>query len=422
MLETFRNAWKVEDLRKKIIYTLIMLLIYRVGSVIPTPGVNVDYIAQQVNNISMLGMLDFINGQNFSNFTIFAMGISPYITSSIIMQLLTIAIPSLERLQKEGEEGRKKIAEITRVVTIALGCIMALGIILGLGSGAMAKGANANFLDYALVFVVLAAGTAFTMWIGERITENGIGNGVSLLIFVGIIASFPGEVFTGIQSVIAKPVTAWFIPLVIVGVLLIIVGIVFVDSGVRRVPVQYAKRMVGRKMYGGQSTHIPMKVNSSGVMPLIFAISVIQLPGMIANFWPTSGFALWYGKWFSASSWLYMVVYALLILFFTYFYTSITFNPVEMSKNLQQNGGFIPGIRPGKPTADYLARISNRITLFGALYLALIAVIPSAILVLTGSRAPFTATGILIVVSVAMETSSQLEAQMMMRHYKGFMK
>ncbi len=422
MLETFRNAWKVEDLRKKIIYTLIMLLIYRVGSVIPTPGVNVDYIAQQVNNISMLGMLDFINGQNFSNFTIFAMGISPYITSSIIMQLLTIAIPSLERLQKEGEEGRKKIAEITRVVTIALGCIMALGIILGLGSGAMAKKADANFFDYALVFVVLAAGTAFTMWIGERITENGIGNGVSLLIFVGIIASFPGEVFTGIQSVIAKPVTAWFIPLVIVGVLLIIVGIVFVDSGVRRVPVQYAKRMVGRKMYGGQSTHIPMKVNSSGVMPLIFAISVIQLPGMIANFWPTSGFALWYGKWFSASSWLYMVVYALLILFFTYFYTSITFNPVEMSKNLQQNGGFIPGIRPGKPTADYLARISNRITLFGALYLALIAVIPSAILVLTGSHAPFTATGILIVVSVAMETSSQLEAQMMMRHYKGFMK
>ena len=422
MLETFRNAWKVEDLRKKIIYTLIMLLIYRVGSVIPTPGVNVDYIAQQVNNISMLGMLDFINGQNFSNFTIFAMGISPYITSSIIMQLLTIAIPSLERLQKEGEEGRKKIAEITRVVTIALGCIMALGIILGLGSGAMAKGANANFLDYALVFVVLAAGTAFTMWIGERITENGIGNGVSLLIFVGIIASFPGEVFTGIQSVIAKPVTAWFIPLVIVGVLQIIVGILLVVSGVRRVAVQYAKRMVGRKMYGGQSTHIPMKVNSSGVMPLIFAISVIQLPGMIANFWPTSGFALWYGRWSSASSWLYMVVYALLILFFTYFYTSITFNPVEMSKNLQQNGGFIPGIRPGKPTADYLARISNRITLFGALYLALIAVIPSAILVLTGSHAPFTATGILIVVSVAMETSSQLEAQMMMRHYKGFMK
>ena len=422
MLETFRNAWKVEDLRKRIIYTLVMLLIYRVGSVIPTPGVNVDYIAQQVSNISMLGMLDFINGQNFSNFTIFAMGISPYITSSIIMQLLTIAIPALERLQKEGEEGRKKIAEITRVVTIALGCVMAIGIILGFGSGAMARGADANFLDYALVFLTLAAGTALTMWIGEHITQNGVGNGISLLIFVGIIASFPGQVYTGIQSVVLNPMSAWSIPLVIVGIIVLVVGIVFVDSGTRRIPVQYAKRMVGRKMYGGQSTHIPMKVNSTGVMPLIFAISIIQFPGLIAQFWPTSAFALWYGKWFSASSWVYMVVYALLILFFTYFYTSISFNPVEMSKNLQQNGGFIPGIRPGKPTSDYLVRISNRITLFGAIFLALIATIPSAILALTGNSAPFTATGILIVVSVAMETTQQLEAQMMMRHYKGFMK
>ena len=422
MLETFRNAWKVEDLRKRIIYTLVMLLIYRVGSVIPTPGVNVDYIAQQVSNISMLGMLDFINGQNFSNFTIFAMGISPYITSSIIMQLLTIAIPALERLQKEGEEGRKKIAEITRVVTIALGCIMAIGIILGFGSGAMARGEDANFLDYALVFLTLAAGTALTMWIGERITQNGVGNGISLLIFVGIIASFPGQVYTGIQSVILNPMSAWAIPVVIVGIIVLVVGIVFVDSGQRRIPVQYSKRMVGRKMYGGQSTHIPMKVNSTGVMPLIFAISIIQFPGLIAQFWPTSGFALWYGRWFNASSWVYMVVYALLILFFTYFYTSISFNPTEMSKNLQQNGGFIPGFRPGKPTADYLSRISNRITLFGAIFLALIATIPSAILALTGNSTPFTATGILIVVSVAMETTQQLEAQMMMRHYKGFMK
>ena len=216
--------------------------------------------------------------------------------------------------------------------------------------------------------------------------------------------------------------SAWAIPVVIVGIIVLVVGIVFVDSGQRRIPVQYAKRMVGRKMYGGQSTHIPMKVNSTGVMPLIFAISIIQFPGLIAQFWPTSGFALWYGRWFNASSWVYMVVYALLILFFTYFYTSISFNPTEMSKNLQQNGGFIPGIRPGKPTADYLSRISNRITLFGAIFLALIATIPSAILALTGNSAPFTATGILIVVSVAMETTQQLEAQMMMRHYKGFMK
>ncbi len=422
MLETFRNAWKVEDLRKKIIYTLIMLLVYRVGSVIPIPGVNVDYIAQQVSNISMLNMLDFINGQNFSNFTIFAMGITPYITSSIIMQLLCIAIPALERLQQEGVEGRKKIAQITRIVTIGLGCIMAVGIILGLGSSAMQRGADANFLDYLMVFIVLAAGTSLTMWIGERITENGIGNGMSLLIFVGIIASFPGQVISGIQSVINNPMKAWFIPVVIIGIALLVVGIVFVDGGQRRVPVQYAKRMQGRKMYGGQSTYIPIKVNSSGVMPMIFAISIIQFPGLIAQFWPTSGFALWYGKWFSSSSWVYMIVYALLILAFTYFYSSISFDPVEMSKNLQQNGGFIPGIRPGKPTGDYLKRINGRITLFGAIYLAVIAVIPSAILAITGNAAPFTATGILIVVSVAIETTDALDAQMMMRHYKGFMK
>ena len=375
-------------------------------------------------------MFDLFSGGALQHFAIGALGIMPYISASIIMQLLTPVVPSLEKLQREGEVGRGKINQYTRYLTIVIclvqGAMAAVAMTnptrLGLPAPTLPLVSNAGVGFIIMSMIILTAGTMVLVWLGERITENGIGNGVSLLIFVGIIASFPGEVFTGIQSVIAKPVTAWFIPLVIVGVLLIIVGIVFVDSGVRRVPVQYAKRMVGRKMYGGQSTHIPMKVNSSGVMPLIFAISVIQLPGMIANFWPTSGFALWYGKWFSASSWLYMVVYALLILFFTYFYTSITFNPVEMSKNLQQNGGFIPGIRPGKPTADYLARISNRITLFGALYLALIAVIPSAILVLTGSHAPFTATGILIVVSVAMETSSQLEAQMMMRHYKGFMK
>ena len=422
MLETFRNAWKVEELRKKIIYTLIMLLIYRVGSVIPTPGVNVEYIAQQVNNVSMLGMLDFINGQNFSNFTIFAMGISPYITSSIIMQLLCVAIPALENLQKEGEEGRKKIAQITRLVTIALGCIMAIGIIVGLGSGAMARGAEANFLDYLLVFLSLAAGTALTMWIGERITENGVGNGISLLIFVGIIASFPGQVYTGIMSVIQNPMSFWTIPLVLIGIALLVVGIVFVDKGQRRIPVQYAKRMVGRKMYGGQSTHIPIKVNSSGVMPLIFAMSIIQFPGMIAQFWPTSGFAMWYGKMFAPTSWLYLIVYGLLIVGFTYFYSMITFNPIEMSKNLQQNGGFIPGIRPGKPTSEHLARISNRITLFGALFLAIIAVVPSAFLGMAGIATGFTANGILIVVSVALETTSQLETQMMMRHYKGFMK
>lgn len=399
----------------------MMLLIFRLGGIIPTPFIDTDQIAQAVNNMGFLSMLDFINGQNFSNFTILAMGIQPYITSSIIMQLLTIAIPALERLQKEGEEGRKKIAQITRYVTIALGFIMAIGIILGIGKSAF-YGGNPGILEYATVFLCLAAGAAFAMWVGERITENGVGNGVSLLIFVGIIASFPGQIGGAFTAIANIPMSAWYIPVVIIGILLLVTGIVFVDQGQRRIPVQYAKRMVGRKMYGGQSTHIPIKVNSSGVMPLIFAISIIQFPSIFASYWPTSGFALWYGKWFSASSWLYMVVFALLILFFTYFYTAISFNAPEISKNLQQNGGFIPGIRPGKPTADYLQRISNRITFFGAVYLALIATIPSAVLAITGSSAPFTATGIMIVVSVALETTKQLESQMMMRHYKGFMK
>ena len=419
MLETFRNAWKVEELRKKIIYTLIMLLIYRVGSIIPIPGVNVEYISQQVNNISLLGMLDFINGQNFSNFTIFAMGISPYITSSIIMQLLCVAIPALERLQKEGEEGRKKIAQITRVVTIALGCIMAIGIIVGLGSGAMYRGAEANFLDYLLVFLSLAAGTALTMWIGEHITENGVGNGISLLIFVGIIASFPGEVYTGIQSVIAKPVTAWFIPLVVVGILVLVVGIVFVDGGQRRIPVQYAKRMVGRKMYGGQSTHIPMKLNSTGVMPLIFGFAILQFPATVFAFFPTSGINLWWSS-FQSGIW-YQVVLAVLIIAFTYFYTGITFNPVDISKNMQQNGGIIPGIRQGRATTDYLARVSSRLTLFSALFLAVLATIPTIITRLFGVSTPFAASSVLIAVSVGIETIRQIEAQMVMRHHKGFL-
>ncbi len=419
MLETFRNAWKVEDLRKKIIYTLIMLLIYRVGSIIPIPGVNVEYISQQVNNISLLGMLDFINGQNFSNFTIFAMGISPYITSSIIMQLLCVAIPALERLQKEGEEGRKKIAQITRVVTIALGCIMAIGIIVGLGSGAMYRGAEANFLDYLLVFLSLAAGTALTMWIGEHITENGVGNGISLLIFVGIIASFPGEVYTGIQPVIAKPVTAWFIPLVIVVILVLVVGIVFVDGGQRRIPVQYAKRMVGRKMYGGQSTHIPMKINSTGVMPLIFGFAILQFPATVFAFFPTSGINLWW-QGFQSGVW-YQVVLAVLIIAFTYFYTGITFNPADISKNMQQNGGIIPGIRQGRATTDYLARVSSRLTLFSALFLAVLATIPTIITRLFGVSTPFAASSVLIAVSVGIETIRQIEAQMVMRHHKGFL-
>ncbi|MDR2513971.1 MAG: preprotein translocase subunit SecY [Christensenellaceae bacterium] len=421
MVETFRNAWRVEELRKKILYTLMMLLIYRLGGIIPTPFVDTNVIKAAVENMSVLNMINFINGQNFSNFTIFAMGVQPYITSSIVMQLLTVAIPVLERWQKEGEEGRKRIAQITRYVTVALGALMAVGIILSFGPSAFVSKAP-GALEYAVVFITLAAGTSFTMWIGERITENGIGNGISLLIFVGIIASFPGQIGNAIQAIQLNPSSAWFAPVAIVGIVLLVVGIVFVDEAQRRIPVQYAKRMVGRRMYGGQATHIPIKVNSAGVMPLIFAISIIQTPAIVASFMPQSAFAAWYGRWMSSGSWLYILLFALMIVFFTYFYATFTFNAPEISKNLQQNGGFVPGIRPGRPTGEYLQKISNRITFFGAIFLAVVATVPSIILVLTGSSSPFTATGILIVISVALETTKQLEAQMMMRHYKGFMK
>ena len=420
-----RNAWKTEDIRRKILFTLFVILIYRLGNAVPVPYVNIDALGNYFDTMqnTIFGMLNVMSGGAFANATIFALSIQPYINASIIIQLLGIAFPKLGNLSKEGgEEGKKKIAAITRYTTVGIGLLQ------GFAYYMMIKGYGFLTTDgqslWAAIVIILTftSGSALIMWLGEQITEFGIGNGISIILFASIVSRFPTDVYNMISSAAKGTTPVWVTALMLLGALAMIVLIVIINDSERRLPVQYAKRVVGRKMYGGQSTHIPMKVNSSGVMPLIFAISVIQLPGMIANFWPPSGFALWYGKWFSASSWLYMVVYALLILFFTYFYTSITFNPVEMSKNLQQNGGFIPGIRPGKPTADYLARISNRITLFGALYLALIAVIPSAILVLTGSHAPFTATGILIVVSVAMETSSQLEAQMMMRHYKGFMK
>ena len=435
MLETFRNAWKVEDLRKKIIYTLIMLLIYRVGSVIPTPGVNVEYIAQQVNNISMLGMLDFINGQNFSNFTIFAMGISPYITSSIIMQLLTIAIPSLERLQKEGEEGRKKIAEITRVVTIALGCIMALGIILGLGSGAMAKGANANFFDYALVFVVLAAGTAFTMWIGERITENGIGNGVSLIITIGIVSRLP-------QSVIELVQMAWngqtpdgtsFKPvqllLLLVVFCVVTAATIMLSQGYRRVPIQMIRKTVGKQMTGG-ATYMPLKVNFANVMPIIFAGAILMLPEYMFRYFASQPDAstIWnsLALSFQNGGTGYMIAYALLILAFSFFWVANQFNPIQIADNLKKEGAFIPGISPGQPTADFLDTAMTRVTAGGAVFLMALALFP--MFLYSSFKIPFMVaqffggTSLLIMVGVVLDTMSQLESHLTMRHYEGFLK
>ena len=421
MLETFKNAWRIEDLRKKILYTLIMLLIYRIGtSFIPIAGMDVAAIKQTVEGSDILGFLNMITGGSLAGFTIFAVGISPYITSSIVMQLLTFAIPALERMSKEGgEEGREKIKRITRYVGVLLALIMSIGMVMSLRSYMI----TTDLLSKITMILTLTAGACIVMWMGEKITEKGIGNGVSLIIFVGIVARLPVTVWSFLQNIFAGEVNAWALVPIVVIYVAIVAGVVFIDCGERRIPVQYAKRVVGRKMYGGQTTNIPMKINSAGVMPIIFAVTLLQFPGMIASFWPQSGFALWWGRWMNSATVWYNIIFAILIVALGYFYNMVTFNPVEVSKNIQQYGGFIPGIRPGKPTSDYLAKISSRLTMFGGLFLAALAALPGLIAGLVGTNImALTATGILISVSVALETSKQLESQLLMRHYKGFLK
>ncbi len=416
MWETLRNAWKIADLRKKILYTLFMLLIYRLLCFIPTPGINRETVAAAVKGISLLDFISTMTGSNMEQFTIMAMGITPYINASIIMQLLCVAIPKLEELQKEGEEGRKKIAQITRYVTVGLGFLQAVGIAYGLRVST-----NNNWYDYVTIGICLSAGTALAMWIGERINDRGIGNGISMLIFVGIISRMSAYIVSYGKNFSVGAYSIVQILVVLLVSLLMIVCVVGVEMGERRIPIQYAKRMVGRRMYGGQSTHIPLRVNSSGVLPLIFASAIMQLPATIFSFMPKSKAAQWWETFYGKSGW-YMVIFALLILGFTFFYNSITFNPIEISKNIQQNGGMIPGIRQGKPTSDYIAKISKRITLFGAIFLALLATLPSIFYNLVGMSLPLAASSLLIAVSVAIETMRQLESQMMMRHYKGFLK
>ncbi len=420
IIDTLRNAWKIEDIRKKINFTILMLFIYRVGTFVPIPGINSDYIRQLVADGGLLSFFDIITGGAFANFTIFALGITPHINASIIMQLLTVAIPKLEQLAKEGEEGRKKIAQYTRYFTIILAFVQAFGITYGLAQGAIR---NPGFLSYFVVALTLTAGTAFLMWLGEQITDKGIGNGISLIIFTSIVSRLPISIIATYQNVfVAKTQSIWSIPIMIVFAVLLIAGVIFIDMGERRIPVQYAKRVVGRKVYGGQSTHIPMKVNSSGVLPIIFAVSILAFPQTIAQFFPESGFAIWVGKYFSQGSALYAVLYGLLIIFFTFFYTQITFNPIEVANNLKQYGGFVMGIRPGRPTAKYLGKISNRLTFVGSLFLAAVAIIPIAASAAAKIPMYFGGTAILIIVGVAMETSKEIEAQMLMRHYKGFLK
>mgnify|MGYP002560422008 FL=1 len=422
MFKTILNAWNIKDIRTRMLFTLLLIVIYRLGSFIPVPFVDASSIAEMAGKYDILGFLNLLSGGSFSQFTIFAMGISPYITGSIVIQLLTIAIPSLERMAKE-EDGRQKIEKITRYTGIGLALVQSIGIVVGMGEGVVTSTA---WYVYATIGIVCTAGTAFLVWMGERITEKGVGNGVSMIIFASICSQVPRVVVDMFSGVFVQGYYAWWIiPVMVVFALVIITGVVLVDRAVRRIPVQYAKRVVGRKMYGGQATHIPMKANANGVMPLIFAITLMQVPSMILQFWPNSGFYTFYHNWLAAGTPIYYVVYALLIVGFAYFYSTISFNPVEISKNLQQNGGFIPGIRPGKPTGDYLMKISNRLTLFGAFFLMCLAIIPAVLLYLFGLSNTmlnaFGPTSVLIMVSVALETTEQLESLMLMRHYKGFL-
>ena len=428
MWETLRNAWKVEELRKKLIYTFLMLLLFRLLGVIPVSGINAAVVKEVAENYDMLGLVNMMTGNSFSQMTIMAMGISPYLNASIIMQLLTVAIPALERLQKEGgEEGKQKINRITRYVTVVLAALQAIGIIAGLSrSNNVLYPEYNNFFGYLTIGVIMAGGTAIAMWIGERITKNGIGNGVSLLIFAGIISNLFNGMLTAFTDAVGitnygSANVGQFLLIVVVA-LVVITLVTFVDMGERRIPVQYAKRVVNRKVYGGQSTHIPMKVIAVGVLPLIFAYSFLSFPGTIFAFFGTnSGVYKWWDANMSQTSPLYLIILALLIIAFAYFYTSITFNPRDISENLQKQGGNVRGIRPGKNTVDYLQRTSNRLTLFAGLFLAILATVPTLLSVWQNVRIPFAASSILIAVSVAIETVRQVEAQLVMRHYKGFL-
>lgn len=424
MIKTIAQAWKIADIRKKIIFTFLMLIVFRLGSNIPVPGINRDVLADVFKDgTGLFALFDLFSGGAFSNFTIFALSITPYITASIILQLLTIAIPSLERLAKEGTEGKKKIAQYTRYLTVVLAFVQAIGLSVGLFRQALI---STDFFSIALIVLVLSAGTAFLMWLGEQINDNGIGNGISLIIFAGIISRVPSTIHTNWVKLTAGELS--FITVIIFAIfaMIVIIGIIEIQQGQRRIPVQYAKRVVGRKMYGGQSTHIPLKVNQAGVIPVIFALSLLQFPLTLTYFFPSSGFTEFVTKWLSPYGnpgvWVYAVFNIMLIMFFTYFYTAVTFNPLEVANNMKANGGFIPGIRPGKPTVEYLNKVLTRITFVGAVFLAIIATLPTLISNFSALDMSFGGTSLLIAVGVSLDTMKQLENQMVMRNYQGFLK
>ncbi len=434
MFKTFKEAFKIKEIRVKILFTLLLILVYRIGCYIPIPGIGVELIsATDLSSVSYLNIMSMMTGGALANGTWFAMGIGPYINASIIIQLLTVAIPSLERLTRLGEEGQKKIAAYTRIGALLLAIIQSIGILYNYGATAI-NGSHIllflhyNWIVYVFCVICYASGTMATIWIGERITDYGVSNGISLLIFVGVLATAGQYTVQMIQNTFGNGgslVNFWKLVGYVVVIVIVFACIVFVELSERKIPVQYAKRVQGRKMYGGQSTVIPIKVNASGVMPLIFSFSILSFPEMIATmFWPNSKFVVWWQTWMGTSSWLYMVILCLLILAFSYFYASIQFKPDEISRSIQQNGGNIIGIRPGKPTTEYLSKIHNRITLFGAIFLAIMALIPSIVfrLIDQSNSSIFSSTGLLICVSIALEFNTALESQIMMKQYKGFLK
>ncbi|MGE5593479.1 MAG: preprotein translocase subunit SecY [Betaproteobacteria bacterium] len=416
MLGSLASAFRVPDLRKKIIYTALLLAVFRIGSFIPVPGVDVTRLIETYGETGIFQFLDLFSGGALRRFTVFAMGVNPYITASIILQLLTIVVPSLEELSKEGVEGRRKIAQWTRYGTVVLGVIQALGVTMGIRGAVEDPG----ILPVFLIVVTLTAGTSFLMWLGEKISEHGIGNGISLIIFTGIIARLPAGVHTTALTIGRGGISPINVVLFLVLGLASVVGVIWITLGARRIPVQYAKRVVGRRVYGGQTTHIPLRVNQAGVIPVIFASSLLTFPLTIAQFVPKLRFLT---EWLRGDSISYMVIYAVLVVAFTYFYTAITFNVTEVANNMKKYGGFIPGLRPGRPTAEYLDRVLTRITLVGGLFLAIVAVLPNIMTSITRlSTIYFGGTALLIVVGVALDTMKQIEANLVMRQYEGFMK
>jgi len=432
VLQTLRNAWRTEDIRKKLIFMLFIVLIYRLGNAVTVPYVDTGLLEtyfQQLNN-TVLGLINTMSGSALERASIFALSIQPYINASIIMQLLTIAIPALERLQKEGgEEGKKKIEKITRYATIGIAALQGYAYYVLISRGdeytpSMLLPGAEGLLPAIVIVATFMTGSALLMWMGEQITEFGIGNGISIILFVSIVARFPTEIGRMITNTIATPSNWWIYALMLLGALAIIVLIVIVQNSERRIPVQYSKRVVGRKMYGGQSTHLPLKVNMSGVLPVIFAQSIASVPATIAVFVPSWRDG-WLIKAFDTTTIPYMILYFLLIVFFSYFYSTVQFNPVEVANNLKKNGGFIPGFRAGKPTSEFIQKVLTKITLFGAIYLAIVAISPIIVSYFSetarSSGISMGGTSIIIVISVALETMKQLESQMLMRHYKGFL-